>query len=186
MRRAFLYTISALTLTSFTALAAPKTLTASGGKVEATAVGKPSFIKIQCKGEPPKGKVDVDGQKVTGEFEFAMATLDSGIKLRNEHMLNKYLLVKEHPTAKLVIKELTLAKPFDAANPAVGKAPFKGELTLKGVTKPVEGTFEVAASKEVDATFKIKLTDYQVEIPKYAGITVADEVDVKVKIASLK
>jgi polyisoprenoid-binding protein YceI len=168
------------------ALASVTKLTPHGGSVEALAVGKPSFIKIRGKGEPAKGELKVDGKKASGVFEFQVGTLDTGIDLRNEHMREKYLQVKEHPTAKLEIKDLVLNEDFNPARPKISEQAFEGELTLHGVTKPVRGKFTVGEKRDVAADFKIKLSDFNVEIPKYLGVTVADEVNVEVKIAELK
>ena len=168
------------------ALAAPVKLKPEGGSVEALAVGKPTFIKIRGKGAPATGELQVDGKKAKGNFEFKVATLDTGIELRNEHMRDKYLQVKEHPNAKLEIVNLELKEEWKAANPKLSETPFDGQLTLHGVTKPVKGKFTVGAQKDVRAGFKIKLSDFNIEIPKYLGVTVADEVEVDVNIASLK
>ncbi len=82
------------------ALAAVTKLASVGGSVETLAIGKPSFIKIRGKGEAPKGELIVEGKKASGNFEFSIASLDTGIELRNEHMRDNYLHVKDHPTAK--------------------------------------------------------------------------------------
>ncbi len=75
---------------------------------------------------------------------------------------------------------------FNPEKPKLSEQNFKGMLTLRGVTKPVEGKFSVGNKRDVSASFKIKLTDFNVEIPKYLGVTVADEVNIDVKIAELK
>jgi len=168
------------------AFAAVTKLSPQGGSVEALAVGKPTFIKIRGKGEPAKGTLQVDGKNVQGNFEFQVATLDTGIDLRNEHMREKYLNVKEHPTAKLEIKNLQLKEDFSLAKPQVNETSFEGQLTLHGVTKSIRGKFKVGDKRDVSAEFKIKLSDFNVDIPKYLGVTVADEVNVDVKIADLK
>jgi polyisoprenoid-binding protein YceI len=168
------------------ALASVTKLTPQGGSVEALSVGKPSFIKIRGKCEPAKGELQIDGKKAGGVFEFQVATLDTGIDLRNEHMREKYLQVREYPTAKLEIKDLRLNDEFSLAHPKISEQPFEGSLTLHGVTKPVRGKFTVGENRGVAADFKIKLSDFNVEIPKYLGVTVADEVNVEVKIAELK
>lgn len=178
--------IFAVALVPSLALAAVTQLVTSGGTVETLAVGKPTFIKIRGKGEPPKGELRVEGKKVTGHLEFQVASLDTGIEMRNEHMREKYLQVKEHPTAKLEIKDLSLKDEFNLATPKVEEQPFSGDLTLHGVTKPVTGKFTVGKNADVNAEFKIKLSDYKIEIPKYLGVTVADEVNVEVKIDALK
>lgn len=168
------------------AWAAPQKLTPSGGGVEILAIGKPSFIKIQGKGGAPKGLVDLKDGLISGEFEFDLQSLDTGISLRNEHMKDKYLEVGKHPKAKLEIKELKVEAGWTLASPALKSKPFGGQLTLHGVTKPASGEFSISSAGEILAIMKIKLSDYKVEIPSYMGITVADEVEVKVKIDKLQ
>ncbi len=168
------------------AFAAITKLTPHGGGVEILAIGKPSFIKIRGKGEAPKGQLQIDGKKASGTFDFQVATIDTGIELRNQHMRDNYLHVKEHPSAKLEIKSLELKEDFSLTKPQVSEQPFEGLLTLHGVTNPVSGKFKVGEKREVSADFKIKLSDFKVDIPKYLGITVADEVTIEVKIAELK
>lgn len=178
--------ISTLLIGPTLSAALPQKLEVQGGAVEALVIGKPSLLKIKAKGEPPTGSLILDGAKVSGTFEFALGTLDSGIELRDDHMKNKYLKVSEHPKAKLVIHEILLDKAFSIADPAVTEADFKGDLTLHGVTKPIQGKFNVNDERAVVADFKIKLTDFAIGIPSYMGITVADEVNVRVQIEKLK
>lgn len=152
----------------------------SKGSVTFEAVGKPSFLKIKGKGEGPAGEVSVD-KTVTGKFIFKMATLDTGIGLRNDHMKNKYLEVEKFPTAEVKIDEVNTFKP---ENPESTGLPFKGTLTIHGVTKPVTGTVDVkkvGAGYAVTANFEAKITDYSMGVPSYAGITVADSVKVSVQ-----
>lgn len=178
--------LSTLILAPVFAFAAPHNISASGGGVEVVAIGKPSFIKIRGKGAAPTGTFTVEGKKATGVIEFELASLDTGIELRNEHMLNKYLEVKQHPKAKLQIEDLTLPKDWTPEQAKLDGVPFKGKLTLHGETQPVEGTFTVGDKRDVNAEFKLKLSDYKITIPEYLGVKVADEVNVTVSINELK
>lgn len=165
--------------------AVPQEFVTKGGSVEMVAVGKPSFLKIRGKGDAPVGQLKVVDGKASGEIEFKLASMDTGIKLRNEHMLEKYLEVKKYPTAKLTIKDLAIPGATATSVGAVKDQEFVGQLTLHGVTQPVKGKFTVSKEKEVTAGFKIKLSDYKIDIPEYMNIKVADEVDVSVNIDSL-
>lgn len=178
--------VAALILAPALAFGAVQKLKAQGGKVEALAVGSPSFLKIRSQGDPPQGEVEIQDGKVSGAFEFELKTLDSGVSLRTDHMLNKYLQVKEHPKAKLEIQNVALDKDFSIGKSELRGATFNGQLSLHGVTKPVSGVVSVSEEKEVEAGFKIRLSEYQIDVPKYLGITVADEVEVTVKIDELK
>lgn len=177
-----------LSLLSFSgwAFALPHNMSVSGGGVEVIAVGKPSFIKIRGKGNAPTGTLKVEGKKASGQIEFDLASLDTGIELRNEHMLNKYLQVKEHPRAKLEISDMSLPRDWTPEQAKLEGTAFNGKLTLHGVTQAVSGTFKIGDKRDVSAEFKIKLTDYKIDIPEYIGIKIADEVNITVTIDELK
>jgi hypothetical protein len=70
-------------------------------------------------------------------------------------------------------------------NPVVKEDTFEGLLTLHGVTKPVSGKFSISDQRAVEASFSVKLIDFAVAIPTFAGVTVADNVEVNVKIGNL-
>jgi polyisoprenoid-binding protein YceI len=176
----------ALLLLPAAALATPLKLASSAGSVEFLAITKPSFIKIKGTGKSATTDVKVDGQKASGIFEFDLATLDTGMDGRNDHMKNKYLQVEQYPKAKLEITDLALKAPFKTGETAVEEAPFTGVMTLHGVTKPVTGTYSLKKTGDVIAKFGIKLSDFKIEQPSFMGVTVKDDVDVSVNIAQLK
>lgn len=137
------------------------------------AIGKPSFIKIKGEGgkvihqlvQEKEGKFDV--------FEVALADLTTGIDMRDEHMKNKYLQVKDHPKAILKIP----AGPGDLMQFTAEKE-SQGTLTLHGQTKPIKIVATKSGNK-ISSEFDVKLSDYGIEIPTYAGITMADKVKVR-------
>jgi polyisoprenoid-binding protein YceI len=180
-----LFLVLSIAVFSATAGAATQTLSAKGGQVDILALGRPSFVKIHGVGEAPSGKVLVDGKAVSGEFEFALKTLATGIELRDEHMKNKYLEVEKFPKARLVIQKVKTTDGWSVQKPTLKDAAFEGTLTLHGITKPVTGTFSMGDKRDVSAKFDVKLTDFQVIVPSFAGITVKDEVEVNVKIDQL-
>jgi polyisoprenoid-binding protein YceI len=144
------------------------------------AVGRPSAIKINGTGASPKGSVvwTSDG-KVNGTLLLDLESLDTGISMRTHHMKEKYLEVGKYPQAKLMISEVSIpAKDFgtDFKEP---DATFKGSLLLHGITQPVSGKFSFeqhGPSAVIHAEFNVKITDYQIPVPVFAGITVADDV----------
>lgn len=159
-------------------------------KVKFLAIGRPSLLKINGEGSAPKGQVKIDGAKATGSFEFDLDSLKTGIDLRDSHMKEKYLQTAQFKDAKLTIDSLSLPAGWDPNKPALADQPFEGKLLLHGVEKPVKGTFKVeggnAAQLPVAAEFQIKLTDYAIDIPSYAGIKVADDVKVQVAMTLAK
>ena len=63
----------------------------------------------------------------------------------------------------------------------------KGNLTLHGVTQPIEVTSHLTRQGkgfESQTEMKLKLTDYGIAIPKYDGITIAEDVELKVHFAA--
>jgi polyisoprenoid-binding protein YceI len=169
-----------LAFTSQAAVESTLTLKPSKGDVQIEAVGRPAMVKIKGKGEGPTGALKIVGATVTGDITFTLDTLDTGIDLRNEHMKEKYLETKKHPKATLTLKEVALPAGWTKEKPQVSGAKFKGELTLHGEKKPVEGTFEVTENKELKAKMELKISDYKIDIPSYLGITVADTVKVQI------
>lgn len=158
------------------------------GAVEFVAVGRPSGIKIVGKGDGPHGHFETDGKKVTGEAIFKMDSLDTGMDLRNHHMKEKYLEVQKFPESKLSVTEVNLpAGALGTSTFSFDKVPFKGTLKLHGVEKPVTGIVDLkGGSGKIDmvASFETPISDYGIDIPKFAGITVADKVQVKVTSSS--
>lgn len=150
------------------------------GAVQIEAVGRPAMVKIKGKGEGPQGTLKVNGSVVSGEVKFALNTLDTGIDLRNEHMKEKYLETGKHPVATLTIKEVAIPAGWSKEKPQVAETAFKGELTLHGEKRPVEGLFEITGDKELKAKMELKISDYKIDIPSYLGVTVADTVKIQI------
>lgn len=171
----------ALTLSPALAQAAIPLKGSPEGSVNFLAVGKPSALKIHGKAAGPEAKLTLDGEKLSGTAEFDMNNLTTGINLRDQHMKEKYLQVKEHPKAKLTLVDAAVDPTFATNLTNSGEKPFKGKLQLHGQERDVEGTY-TAKNGLVQAKFQIKLTNYGIEIPSYLGITVAELVDVNVDL----
>ena len=153
------------------------------GSIEFHATGHPSAIKIVGKGSAPHGKLTVSASDITGETSFDLASLDTGIEMRNKHMKEKYLEVKKFPQAKLTITQLVLAQPIQE-NQTLDKIPFTGKLSLHGVEHPVSGTAHIEKKGNqvsVIAQFNLQIKDYSITEPTFAGISMADEVQIIVQ-----
>lgn len=170
-------------LVSIKSIAAIATFQQDRGKVSILAIGNPSALKIKGEGSGPVGSIDLSSLELKGELEFNLDSLDTGMKLRNEHMKKKYLQTDNYPKAKLKISKISfngqdLAKDFELSN-----APFEGVLNLHGVEKPILGTVSLdkkSSTLNIKANFKINMKDYAIEIPSFAGITVTEVVNVDV------
>ena len=163
--------------TALPAHAANKTWKITDSEVTFQAVGKPGFIRINGKNAKVNGPTDWDGSQLKGAYTVQISELDTGLSLRDQHMKDKYLEVKKYPEAILTLDPI----PWNAS--AEAKVPFKGKLKLHGVEQAVEGQAKLSPSGNqlhVEASFELILSQYKIDIPVYAGITVAEKVDVKV------
>ncbi|MGZ3694527.1 MAG: YceI family protein [Bdellovibrionota bacterium] len=149
------------------------------GKVSFLAIGRPSAIKIRGEGAGASGDLKEKSGVYSGALEFDLNSLQTGINMRDEHMKKKYLNTDQYPKATLKITAFSAAKEKELL-------PFTGELTLRGVPHTVSGKASVTKgpaphSLTVNAQFPLKLGDYKIDIPKYMGITVAEDVEVTVE-----
>ncbi len=154
-------------------------LAKSAVTVEFLAVGQPSAVNIRGKlkdGASISGVLHVAADSVSGEATLPLDALDTGMELRNRHMKEKYLETRTHPTA--VLKAIKLSLPAGE-----GPVPFTGELTLHGKTKPISGTATVKRPQlGMSFDFKVSTREFGIDTPQFMGVTVADEVQISVKV----
>jgi polyisoprenoid-binding protein YceI len=120
--------------------------------------------------------------RLEGELVSDLATIDTGIDLRNRHLRENYLEVGKGPGYdKAVLSQIRLA---DAAGADfAGRTAFTGTLRLHDVSKPVSGSADVRRSGsgvEIVATFPLLLLDFGIEPPQYMGVGVGNKLMVKV------
>ena len=109
---------------------------------------------------------------------MGLATLDTGIELRNRHMREKYLEVQKYPNAMLVVDRSTLRLP-DEGRESSGSA--NGTITIHGQSRPVSFTYKVHRNREafdVTGSVHVNMNDYGIQVPSYLGITVKPDVDI--------
>lgn len=156
-------------------------------KVVFKAVGRPSALKIEGKSSQLISKLDLEKGQLKGSMEFDLKSLDTGLALRDRHMKEKYLEVEKHPLASLEVSPLTLPPALLSSAGGTESLKLQGNLTLHGVTRPVE-VQAVLTRKDgvlrVQSTFGLKLTEFGIDIPKFAGITVAEDVSLEVEFAT--
>ena len=153
------------------------------GQITFLAKGKPALISIKGEGDGATAVLKEKDQILTGEISFQLKSLKTGIELRDDHLKNKYLEVDKYPTATLKISDLKLPANLNDI------FSFQGTLSLHGIDQPVEGIVSVTSdskSQKLSADFKIKLSQFKIEIPSFKGITVAEEVQVKVEAAVMR
>jgi polyisoprenoid-binding protein YceI len=123
---------------------------------------------------------------LAGEIAVDLATLVTGIELRDRHLRENYLEVQKGAGFdKAVLSELRLN---DADGEAFrGRTGFTGTLTLHGVTRSVAGTAEIraeGAGVRVEANFPLSLSDFGIAAPMYMGVGVANRVLLRVSFSA--
>lgn len=164
-------------------------LRADNGSTKFTAIGKPAMLRISGQGAGPTGNMNIENQMVKGELSVALQTLQTGLELRDDHMKTKYLEVGTYSLAQLSLNNVSLEKPLTEIKDKKVSQKFTGVLTLHGVSKPVEGTFDLEPEGnkiKITALFALNLSDFKIDIPSYMGIKVADKVDIETSFSFTK
>ena len=144
------------------------------GAASATFTGKgPAGFKLE--GKTDQLTVQDAGEKVV--FTLPLASLKTGIELRDTHMREKYLQVDKYPNAVLEVAWSAIKLP-EAGQTVTQTVP--GKMTLHGQTKDVSVTYTVKRTGDVyEASGKLPLNfkDYGVDVPNYLGVTVKPDIE---------
>ena len=118
-----------------------------------------------------------------GALRVDLLPLDTGIELRNSHLRENYLEVtrgEQYRYAALTGIALAAPLPTDAAR---HETSFSATLTLHGVERAVTGEAELSRRDEtirVQAAFSLSIEAFDIPPPRYLGVGVRDEVNVRV------
>jgi hypothetical protein len=124
---------------------------------------------------------------LSGDLSVDLRTLDTGIGLRNEHLRNEYLEVgRGEGFERAVLSEIRLGD----VDPDTfsGRTGFTASFLLHGARRTVSGRAEIhrdGSSVRVEAAFPVTLADYGIAKPRYLGVGVKDEVEVKVSLLAV-
>ena len=137
------------------------------------------------------GTLSLAGEKparLTGEVAVVLATIDTGIALRNQHLREKYLEVGKGPgfdTA--VVSDIRFREADGEA--FQGSSGFTGALTLHGVKHAVDGTADIrhqGNDRRVKAVFSLVMSEFGITAPMYLGVGVADKLLVTVEFLAVR
>ncbi len=156
-----------------------------GVLVEYTAKGNPGLLVINGKGAKAKGFLKNENKTLNGSFVLNLKEFNSDIEMRDEHLRENYLEIHKagFDQAKLVMNDVAM-EDFPENGKWIQNS-VKGMLTFHGVTKEIILQTDLAGVESVikgKISFKIKLKDFNIEIPSFAGITVAEEVTIAANI----
>ncbi len=137
----------------------------------------PAGFKIE--GQVKKVDIKDDGKNIT--FAINMNELDTGIGLRNKHMLED-LEAEKHPNTNLVVALDSIKVPEDGKTV---ETEGKGQWTMHSKTKEMPFKYKTTCKSgvcDVEAETTLSLKDFDIKIRSYMGITVKNDVPVKVKL----
>ena len=147
------------------------------GPAAASFTGKgPAGFKLE--GKSDQVLVKQDGTRVA--VSVPLATLDTGIEVRNRHMREKYLETDKYPNATLLVERSSIKLPAEGATV---QGSGRGEMTLHGKTKPV--TFQYVIRREngvyvAEGRVPLNMKEFDINIPSYLGVTVKPDVETAV------
>ncbi len=157
----------------------------TAGSAGFTAVGKPGFLRITGENGVPTGTISIEPGKrlASSDIHVPLAPLTTGIDMRDHHMKEKFLQTEKFPEATFKANELAFPG---------GKLPESAEVpgtfTVHGVSKPVTATVTIKAVDkgfDCETDFEITVSDFGMDIPSFAGVTMADKVKVHAAFTAL-
>jgi len=133
---------------------------------------------VGMKIEGASGQLALGGDADTLSLSLPVATLQTGIELRDKHML-VMLQSETYPTATLSVKRALIPHV-----PGDSSADIPAALTLHGQTRPVviHCHLRQAEALDITATFALELTDYGIEPPSYLGVKVKPSVELSASV----
>jgi polyisoprenoid-binding protein YceI len=129
------------------------------------------------------------------EINIDLASLETGIAMRNQHMRERFLQTSDFPTATFKSVGIVLPKAVEPNKPIEGT--IRGDFTVHGVTKQITVPLRVVYIPESELTkssrgpgdwihattnFTIKLGDYGIAVPQQLMLKLADSVDIKLDV----
>jgi polyisoprenoid-binding protein YceI len=126
------------------------------------------------------------GDTLTLQVTADLASLDTGIGLRNKHMRENHLETKKYPNAvfrggRILESSWKSLLPGETATLKI-----RGTMQLHGVTRelvvPVTATARDDGRLAINAAFDIALADYEISRPKFLMLKLNDVQNVSVEL----
>lgn len=163
-----------------------------GGDNKVSFVSKAAMESFEGKTKRLEGRIVADpaalGDSATVHFEVDLASLDTGIAKRNQHMRESHLETGKYP--KAIFDGVAVRGPSNPTLPAGKPVPLdvEGTFTLHGVARRLRLTVTALYKPdghggriEFRTTFPVSLDDYQISRPQFLFLKLAEVQQVKVR-----
>jgi polyisoprenoid-binding protein YceI len=118
------------------------------------------------------------------DISIDLASLDTGVALRNQHMREKYLQTAKFPA--VTFKSVSVSAPASIAPSQPADINITGDFTLHGVTKrmtlPVKVTLLADGRIHALSRFSVRLPDFGIVVPHNVFVTVDDSVKIRLDL----
>lgn len=139
-----------------------------------------------------KGEIRVDLDDLINDFEVRvevdLASLKTGMSLRDKHMRENHLETDTHPTVVFSGTELLAPSLPKLAVGSPVSFRVRGDFDLHGETRqievPIEATRLDEKSVHIRADFSVKLSDYGIKRPKFLFMKLGEEQQVQVDVVA--
>jgi len=162
-----------------------------GGKNQVVFFSKAPIESFEGRTRRIEGRIVVDpagvSDSITVHLEVDLASLDTGIARRNQHMRDNHLETSKHPRA--VFDGAAIASPAGARLEAGKPVSFtvEGTFALHGVSRRLRITAEVTHTAqpsggrlEFRTVFPVNLKDYAIRRPEFLFLKLAETQEVRV------
>jgi polyisoprenoid-binding protein YceI len=137
-------------------------------------LSKAPLSEFTGKSSDLNGLVDLD--KNILDFFIDLNTLKTGIGLRDRHMRENYLETKKYPFAEFTGK---IDSPPNLIAGQSKSVTAKGKFKIHGVERDIEvpGKLTAVSDSELqlEASFKVLLSDYNIDIPSVVFYELAED-----------
>ena len=126
------------------------------------------------------GKVNLADKSL--DFYLDLATLTTGVGLRDEHMRENHLETEKFPFAEFFG---TLEDDFDPQGTEQQEVTAKGVFKIHGVEREIEviGSMWVSDGKlHLNASWQLKLADYEISRPSFLFLKLSDTQEISMNL----
>jgi len=147
---------------------------------------------FQGRTDQASGRIEVDLDRLTGPITVRvavdLASLDTGLGLRNTHMRENHLETETYPEAVFEGHTVVSADPPQLGPGATAAVEIAGTFTLHGVAHErmiaARVTRNPDESLSVACTFAVSLAEHEIDRPKFLMLKLADEQQVRLDLTA--